>query len=269
MRKLVLSVAALGSIVFAAMLAVGAAATTTVVVTPTNQQGWSTADTRPGGNVTFVADATAPSGAGALRLTTDVTTTAKAQYLHGANTALSDVTELGYYTKQNAASFPEGAPSYQVIAYLNGGTSGFTTLVFEPYQNPTQGTVVSGVWQQWDVDQGLFWSSRTVACSNGTVVGTAGGPATYTLAQIESLCPGAVVGGFGVNIGSNNPLYDVETDLVDFNGTVYDFEPSVGPPTSKDDCKNGGWQRFNNPSFKNQGDCVSYVATGGKNNGNG
>ena len=87
MRKLVLSVAALGSVVFAAMLAVGAAATTTVVVTPTNQQGWSTADTRPGGNVTFVADATAPSGAGALRLTTDVTTTAKAQYLHGANTA--------------------------------------------------------------------------------------------------------------------------------------------------------------------------------------
>ena len=30
-------------------------------------------------------------------------------------------------------------------------------------------------------------------------------------------------------------------------------------------CKNGGWATANNPSFKNQGDCVSYFATGGKN----
>jgi hypothetical protein len=34
-------------------------------------------------------------------------------------------------------------------------------------------------------------------------------------------------------------------------------------PTSKDQCKNGGWRNFG--VFKNQGDCVSYVATGGKN----
>jgi hypothetical protein len=36
-----------------------------------------------------------------------------------------------------------------------------------------------------------------------------------------------------------------------------------GGPSSKDACKNGGWQSF--PDFKNQGDCVSFVATGGKN----
>ena len=34
-------------------------------------------------------------------------------------------------------------------------------------------------------------------------------------------------------------------------------------PTSKDQCKNGGWRSY--PGFKNQGDCVSFVATGGKN----
>lgn len=33
----------------------------------------------------------------------------------------------------------------------------------------------------------------------------------------------------------------------------------VGPPTSKDQCKNNGWMTFNNPTFKNQGRCVSYV----------
>jgi hypothetical protein len=37
----------------------------------------------------------------------------------------------------------------------------------------------------------------------------------------------------------------------------------VGPPTNKEQCKNGGWQNFNVPRcFKNQGDCVSFVETG-------
>ncbi len=35
----------------------------------------------------------------------------------------------------------------------------------------------------------------------------------------------------------------------------------AGPPTSKDQCKNGGWKTFDNPTFKNQGECVSYVQT--------
>ena len=34
-------------------------------------------------------------------------------------------------------------------------------------------------------------------------------------------------------------------------------------PTNKDQCKHGGWKNF--PQFKNQGDCVSFVATGGRN----
>jgi hypothetical protein len=34
-------------------------------------------------------------------------------------------------------------------------------------------------------------------------------------------------------------------------------------PTSKDQCKKGGWRQYG--VFKNQGDCVSFVATGGKN----
>jgi hypothetical protein len=34
-------------------------------------------------------------------------------------------------------------------------------------------------------------------------------------------------------------------------------------PTSKHQCENGGWRTFG--VFKNQGDCVSFVATGGKN----
>jgi hypothetical protein len=35
-------------------------------------------------------------------------------------------------------------------------------------------------------------------------------------------------------------------------------------PEAKDACKGGGWMTFDNPVVKNQGDCVSYVATGGQ-----
>ncbi len=49
---------------------------------------------------------------------------------------------------------------------------------------------------------------------------------------------------------------------------TFTSDPSVGScgaslPVSKDECKNGGWEAFG--VFKNQGDCVSFVATQGKN----
>jgi hypothetical protein len=87
-----------------------AATPSTVVVTPTNTQGWATADTRTGGAVSYVSDSTAPGDPsyGALKLTTDATTAAKVQYMHQANVPLGDVTDLSYSTKQNSASFPGG-----------------------------------------------------------------------------------------------------------------------------------------------------------------
>jgi hypothetical protein len=238
--------------------ATSAYAATPVTVTPTNTQGWSTADTRPGGSVNYVVDHSAPAGIGALQLTTDLTTTAKAQYLHAADTALTSVTELSYYTKQNSAVFPGGDPSYQLIVNLTGSTTGFTTLVFEPYEN---GVVVPGAWQTWDVDAGQFWSSRTVSCGTGGVVAGAGGAPFYSLSDIQTMCPNAVVIGFGVNIGSNNPGYNVETDLVSFNNTAYNFEP-YAVADSKDQCKDNGWKTVNDADgqpFKNQGECVAYV----------
>jgi hypothetical protein len=262
------SVRILGSIAAAGIMALvgvsNALAATTVVVTPTNQQGWSTSDTRPGGTVSFVSDPTSPYPAGALELTTDATTAAKAQYLHAADVPLASVTELGLWTKQvSGPAFAD--PSYQLVMCLNGATatscSGFTTLVFEAYQNPQEGVIGPGAWQHWDVASGLFWSTRSVTCSNGAVAGTAGGPATYTLDMIRSLCPDATVVGFGVNIGTFNPGYVVRTDGFDFNGTVYDFQ-LTNSPSSKDQCKDGGYLNLTdadgNP-FKNQGQCVAFA----------
>lgn len=233
-----------------------------VVVTPGNTQGWSTADTRPGGAVNYINDSTAPGSPnnGALQLITDATTTAKAQYLHEANTALTDVTDLSYSTKQNSASFPGGDASYQLLVDLNGAADGgFTTLVYEPYEN---GVVTPGVWQSWDVSSGQFWSSRSFT-DGGTcnVTAGAGGAPFYTLAQLQESCPDAVAVGFGVNIGSNNPSYDVEADLVQFNDTTYNFEP-FATPSDKEACKKDGYKGLtdeNGQAFKNQGQCVAYA----------
>ena len=224
----------------------------TLVVTPTNLRGWNTADTRPGGTVEFVLDSTAPSGTGALRLTTDATTTAKAQFLHAESTPLSEVTALSYYTKQNSASFIGGDASYQLLVNLCPSQPSFTTFVFEPYEN---GVVIPGEWQSWDVAAGQMWSSRSVACPTGSVVAGAGGPPFYTLADLQAMFPDAEVIGVGVNIGTFNPAYDVETDLVQFNDTVYDFE-LVHRATDPEQCKKGGWSTFS-PPYRNQGDCVS------------
>jgi hypothetical protein len=251
-------------------LPVVAFAATTTVVTSANTQGWSTQDTRANGSVTFAADAPAMFGSGALRLKTGASTPSpsqdKAQYMHGANTPLSDVTNLSYYTKQVSASFAGGDPSYQLVLNLNGAT-GFTTLVYEPYQQNS--TVTPEVWQNWDVDNGQFWSSRSVTCThNGVGTGTstvAGGGGTYfySLAQLKAGCPDATVIGFGVNIGSANPNYDTLTDGVQFNNTTYDFEVT-NLPTSKDGCKKDGYKNFTDEDgngFKNQGQCVSFVET--------
>ncbi len=37
--------------------------------------------------------------------------------------------------------------------------------------------------------------------------------------------------------------------------------PPATAPSTKDDCKKGGWMTFTNPSFKNQGQCVSSVVS--------
>lgn len=262
---LVTVLALIATFVFGSAGTVGASGST-VVVTPTNTQGWSTSDTRPGGAVNFVVDATSPAPTGALQLTTDATTTAKAQYLHAANTPLASVTELSYYSKQVSAAFPQGDPSYQLIVNLTG-TGGFTTMVFEPYENlgnNGNAAIVPNAWQKWDVAAGHFWSSRTVTDGTCAIVAGQGGPPFYTLAQLKAMCPSAVAIGFGVNIGSNNPSYNVETDLVDFNGTTYDFE-KFSVPTNKNQCKDGGYKTFNPPTgpFKNQGQCISYVENHG------
>jgi hypothetical protein len=65
--------------------------------------------------------------------------------------------------------------------------------------------------------------------------------------------------------------FEEQDNLFFFNATLDDVHLLVSTlPTNKDECKDGGWATFVNvitgqKIFKNQGDCVSFVATKGKN----
>ncbi len=70
-----------------------------------------------------------------------------------------------------------------------------------------------------------------------------------------------VDGSWSVAASGGDSEQTVLVDNITVNNVVTTFEPNV--PTSKDQCKKDGWKDYD--VFKNQGDCVSYVATGGKN----
>ncbi len=249
-----LAVLAVSVLVFA-----GVAVAATVVVTQNSPEWFE--QTAAGGDVEFTEAYGAPTGLGegAVELTTTADNASRAGLftLEHAGTPLSGVTTLGYWTYQ--AEGPVHAdPSYQLQIDSNGieTAGGFTTLVFEPYWNVAQQPIVPDTWQHWDVDAGLLWSSRTVPeCG---LVATPGGPPTYTLAAVRTACPNAVVVAIGANIGTFNPSYVVAFDGIEFNDTVYDFELGRRP-SSKDDCKDGGWTTFDDPAFKNQGECVAFA----------
>jgi hypothetical protein len=104
---------------------------------------------------------------------------------------------------------------------------------------------------------GLFF----LGCNNVTPTINADGTATYTFT------PATLAAGIPFPTGTIQAI----SILIDVQGTadVSDITVNgvlqVPSGEAKDVCKDGGWRTFTNPSFKNQGDCVSFFATGGKN----
>jgi hypothetical protein len=111
------------------------------------------------------------------------------------------------------------------------------------------------------VDCGTLFSGPVTCLNvNGnvallTVQSSAFGPVGV---RIRDLPTGDTLEGFPGD-GCPTPL-SFYTDL-QFSGDLVVVDGRA-LPTSKDECKQGGWQSFG--VFKNQGDCVSFVATGGK-----
>jgi hypothetical protein len=102
-----------------------------------------------------------------------------------------------------------------------------------------------------------------LGCNNVTPTTNGDGTVTYTFDAASIAAAGLPV-PTGTITGAA-VLLDVQgsadVSAITVNGTPQVPAPVVsGPPTSKSACKHGGWKSFANPSFKNQGQCVSYVA---------
>lgn len=223
--------------------------------------------TRLNGNGAFVSGpANPPLGTGSLLLTTPTGADKVTLFNYDhVGTRLDDITSMGYSTYRITGELQQ-VTSINIQVDANGAApGGFTTLVFEPVYNTSQGPVVSGTWQTWDAYQGgnaIWWSTRPM---NGVCA-----VACYvTWNQIVAANPDAtILGGYGLNQGSGNNALTTAVDGLHFDtpqvNVTYDFEP-FGVPASKDACKDDGWKtlrRADGSSFKNQGDCVSYTQNG-------
>jgi len=185
-------------------------------------------------------------------------------------TRLADITEISYATYRDPSSLPT-SPSIQLpsiniqIDPDGAGPLTFATLVYEPVYNVSASAIQTGVWQTWNAESGIWWTTRPI---NGPA-----GPLTclpvvcyITWDDIVQYNPDAVIlGGFGVNQGSGSGGLVAATDAlaIGYDGTTwtYDFEPFRGP-SAKDECKDGGWEdlrREDGSPFKNQGECVAYA----------
>lgn len=101
-----------------------------------------------------------------------------------------------------------------------------------------------------------------LGCNNVTPTVNGDGTATYTFDAASIAAGGNQVPVPTGTISAVDVLIDVQgtADLsnITFNGVAQVPAPATSP-TTKSDCKKGGWKSFTDPTFKNQGQCVSWV----------
>ena len=99
-----------------------------------------------------------------------------------------------------------------------------------------------------------------LGCNNVTPTINADGTATYGFTAATIAAGGNQVPVPTGTISSVDVLIDVQgtADIskITFNGQ--NEVPVIPGPTSKEQCKHGGWRSFTSPPFRNQGQCVSW-----------
>lgn len=249
-----------------------ASAATTVVVRSGDVDGssWILVENN-GGTGSFVEGPdTPPAGAGAFRMETPSTgskVNLKTAVLAG--TPLADIGGMSYATWRSSASvgatFQVPSVNMEIFTNLDGPGTGYATLVYEPIYSHGAAAIVDDTWQTWDTfdgGQAVWWTTRPI----GVICATS---CFVAWEDIVAAAPDGVLATYGVNQGSGNEGIVAATDALSITvsgrTTTFDLEPAPPEPTTRDDCKRGGWRdhaRADGSPFKNQGDCIQYVNTG-------
>jgi hypothetical protein len=162
----------------------------------------------------------------------------------------SDITYLQtYYTPEADDGCAAGSPRFQINVDTG---SGVKNVFVYPGDLPS------------------FTCEGGVTGNTGNLIGTA--EARYETGQLGCGLPYVVDYATAAGCIGANPIVGIQ--LVIDSGYVFSdseqtvvvsptVDVNIGPPTSKEECKNGGWQAFNVPrAFANQGDCIQFMNTG-------
>ena len=258
---------AIAMVAFAALAGAGALsgggdakAAGTVVVTPSNLNGWQII---PDGTVPYAfVQGPAALGSGSLQFGPIAVTPAANKFImYSPYSGLaSALTSFSYQFFIDPASVDgaAGAQNFYVNVYVDDSSNGIGTFAGGTgfydcrYDSVPSSGLVNG-WTTNSFNQSSTWTNigdRTGSCP-ATLAGLAAGSTVRFVALNGGQSTSTDAGLKG---GYDNVVITVGADT-----TTYDFEPAVGPPTEKDQCKKGGWMTFNSPSFPDQGTCVSYV----------
>lgn len=286
MKKTILSALFTGALLGALVLSVSAQ--TTVVVTPSNMQGWQV-QTDSTQNVSFVpGPSTPPLGFGSAQMSvrTDGDGAAQLRNTNYAGLRLSNLTVLSYSTyvshDESVPTTGDQTPYIMLNVDRDGNGTVDDLLFFEPeYQHgyattvPDQGDNVLNTWQSWNAFTGGWYGidahtyDPTFGGAGSDVQPLASYLALYPNATVRNSIEGyggvRLVAGFGA-LSWSNFIGNVDAFNIGVAGTTtaYDFEP-YAVVTNKDQCKGAGWQSYkrkDGSALKNQGDCIQYVNTG-------
>lgn len=175
-------------------------------------------------------------------------------------TTLSTLQHLSTDYMFTAGSCGGGSPRFQINVNAPAGVKNIHVYIGPP---PNYTGCAAGVWLNTGDLLELALFVDTSQLPGGTFYDTWASAlakyGTWTVPGIQLVADA----GWAVTGGTQT----VQVDNVMINTTVFTFESDVVDPSDKEKCKKGGWRDFTSSPgpFKNQGDCVSYFATGGRN----
>jgi hypothetical protein len=173
-----------------------------------------------------------------------------------------------------------GQPVGQYVGSVSVDSSSPAATTLPLPANGTYTAVACGTWMNGIVGQWGYADAAFNSADASWANPQQGGGAPYFDPNWGKL----QINGAAPNWGVYSPEHSYQTQFSGASASflVYDAYPGAADwyydnfgslsvdvyrvntnPTSADQCKKDGWKSYG--SFKNQGDCVSFVATGGKN----
>jgi hypothetical protein len=166
----------------------------------------------------------------------------------------------GYWTNVHEAQYGQSIPATKVVATVtlsngkvvtaqNTNLTGDPTTIYPPATHML--TVVRVGTGSGNVTSTPAGINCGVDCTESFTSGT-----SISLVAIPVV--GSTFTGFSGDCTGTGPCTVVMSAVKSVTATFTE-DSTNGTPTDKNACKKGGWKNFTNPSFKNQGQCVSYT----------